>query len=322
VFFTSLFEISGDTVPDYKTPAAAPSNDTVRRLIVAAGFVALLALVAVLAPVRGNLFLPPGLLPRPELAGGVRLDEVLFGVGTSFGDGTGLVLLTGVVIAGLLATRRSRDALFVGICVVSASVVVRLAKDVFDAPRPDTVGIYSALVPDIPRMVVVVIALAISIGGQLTRWRVLSFVIGASLLALLAGQMLGARLVPVIRGHDSFPSGHAMNSMALAFAVVLITLRRWPADRWAVVVATTYAVVIGISRVYLGTHYVSEVLAGWALATAWVFCCWLVRRELDASASESFATELRRAATGDPGLPRPRAMGRSRGRGQNGLFGR
>jgi membrane-associated phospholipid phosphatase len=309
-------------VPDSDTPAVASWDDSVRRLIAAAGFIALLMLVAVLAPVRGNLILPPGLFPTPDLAGGVRLDEILFGVGTSFGDGTGLVLLTGVVIAGLLAMRRSSDAVFVGICVVSASVVVRLAKDVFDAPRPETVGIYSALVPDIPRMTVVVIALAIMVGGQLTRWRVLTFMIGASLLALLAGQMLGARVVPVIRGHDSFPSGHAMNSMALAFAVVLVTLRRWPADRWVLLVATAYAVVIGISRVYLGTHYVSEVLAGWALAIVWVVCCWLVRREVDASASESFATEPRRAATGDPGLPRPRKMGRSPRPGQNELYGR
>ncbi|KFN40983.1 phosphatase PAP2 family protein [Arenimonas oryziterrae] len=68
----------------------------------------------------------------------------------------------------------------------------------------------------------------------------------------------------------SFPSGHAMGSMTLALAVVLLC---WP-TRWRwLVVSVSFALVllIAASRLYLGVHYPSDILAGWASACAWVF---------------------------------------------------
>lgn len=66
----------------------------------------------------------------------------------------------------------------------------------------------------------------------------------------------------------SFPSGHAMGSMTLA--LVLIGLA-WPTPwRWPVLAAMTVLVtMVGLSRVYLGVHYPSDILAGWAAAAAW-----------------------------------------------------
>lgn len=66
----------------------------------------------------------------------------------------------------------------------------------------------------------------------------------------------------------SFPSGHAMGSMTLAWVVVLLAWR----TRWRVpvlVAALTFAVLVGLSRVYLGVHYPSDILAGWAAASIW-----------------------------------------------------
>jgi len=67
----------------------------------------------------------------------------------------------------------------------------------------------------------------------------------------------------------SFPSGHAMSSMVTA--AVLITLcwqTRW---RWLVLaVGSAYVVAIGWSRLYLGVHYPSDILAGWMIVIAWV----------------------------------------------------
>ena len=67
----------------------------------------------------------------------------------------------------------------------------------------------------------------------------------------------------------SFPSGHAMGSMTLAAVLVLLCWRtRW---RWPVLVAmSAFVMMVGLSRVYLGVHYPSDILAGWAAALAWV----------------------------------------------------
>ena len=79
-------------------------------------------------------------------------------------------------------------------------------------------------------------------------------------------------------GNWSFPSGHTMSAtgFAVALAIVLWPTRwRWP----ALVVATVYAAGIGLTRVYLGVHYPSDVVAAWALAVAIVALTWLAMRD-------------------------------------------
>ena len=67
----------------------------------------------------------------------------------------------------------------------------------------------------------------------------------------------------------SFPSGHAMGSATLGMALVLLcwgTRWRWP----MLVVATVFVFLVGLSRLYLGVHYPSDILAGWCVAIVWV----------------------------------------------------
>lgn len=73
----------------------------------------------------------------------------------------------------------------------------------------------------------------------------------------------------------SFPSGHAMGSMTLAAVLVLLAWRtRW---RWPVLVLmSAFVVMVGLSRVYLGVHYPSDILAGWAAALAWTLGVFLL----------------------------------------------
>lgn len=67
----------------------------------------------------------------------------------------------------------------------------------------------------------------------------------------------------------SFPSGHAMGSATLAAALILLL---WPTRwRWLTVIGSSlFVVLVGLSRVYLGVHYPSDILAGWTAGTAWV----------------------------------------------------
>lgn len=66
----------------------------------------------------------------------------------------------------------------------------------------------------------------------------------------------------------SFPSGHAMASMAFAAALSALAWQsRW---RWPVVALSgCFVIIIGWTRLYLGVHYPSDILAGWLLALAW-----------------------------------------------------
>ena len=78
---------------------------------------------------------------------------------------------------------------------------------------------------------------------------------------------------------QSFPSGHAMLS-----AVVYLTLGALMARTEAEVRVKIYllsaacllTLTVGISRVYLGVHWPTDVLAGWAVGASWALICWLV----------------------------------------------
>ncbi|NJO37869.1 MAG: phosphatase PAP2 family protein, partial [Rhizobiales bacterium] len=77
----------------------------------------------------------------------------------------------------------------------------------------------------------------------------------------------------------SFPSSHSMMSAVVYLTIGALLARVQPRRRLKVYIlslAILLTLVVGISRVYLGVHWPTDVLAGWSLGTAWALTSWLV----------------------------------------------
>jgi undecaprenyl-diphosphatase len=81
----------------------------------------------------------------------------------------------------------------------------------------------------------------------------------------------------------SFPSGHSMMSaiVYLTLGTLLARLVERPLLKvYLIVVALLVTGLVGVSRVWMGVHYPTDVLAGWSAGLAWAIVCWLVARWL------------------------------------------
>ena len=81
----------------------------------------------------------------------------------------------------------------------------------------------------------------------------------------------------------SFPSGHAMMSAIAYLTLATLLARVDPRRRVKALVlflGVAMTLLVGISRVYLGVHWPSDVLAGWCVGAAWAALCWFVALQL------------------------------------------
>jgi undecaprenyl-diphosphatase len=85
----------------------------------------------------------------------------------------------------------------------------------------------------------------------------------------------------VIVTSPSFPSGHATLSAITYLTIGALIARSEPAARMRVFVLAVSVVatlLVGLSRVYLGVHWPTDVLAGWTIGAAWALMTWLITR--------------------------------------------
>jgi undecaprenyl-diphosphatase len=92
-------------------------------------------------------------------------------------------------------------------------------------------------------------------------------------------------LVPhaVYVSNTSFPSGHSMMSAVTYLVLGALLARSQERTRlkaYFLLVAVVLTVMVGISRVYLGVHWPSDVVAGWTAGAVWALLCWLVAQRL------------------------------------------
>lgn len=131
----------------------------------------------------------------------------------------------------------------------------------------------------------VVVPLAALLGGwfllRRRDWRPLAMLgsaLGGAIGTYVVVKQVIGRSRPAVSswlGHftgSSFPSGHA-TQVAACFAMAALVLSSEASTRRRVVLwsgAATIAAVVGLSRLYLGAHWLSDVMAGWALGALWV----------------------------------------------------
>jgi membrane-associated phospholipid phosphatase len=131
--------------------------------------------------------------------------------------------------------------------------------------------------------------------------------VAGSLSMTTVGKVLVGRVRPPqadavapFESSPSFPSGHSLNSVVIAGLIAYLLVRR-QRHRWSrlltVALAALFALAMGLSRVFLGHHWMTDVLVAWTLGLAWLALVITAHRLL-------LTVRRARAAAGSP-TPRP-----------------
>ncbi|MCR8671427.1 phosphatase PAP2 family protein [Agrococcus sp. HG114] len=220
------------------------------------------------------------LLGRAIAAAGARLGEIV---------GPYATLLLTLAIGAAIAFGLSLGAVAVYDAVTDEDGVAGIDRPLLDAiltfrnPGADALITGFTDLAGTVGMPLIAISALLILSLRRRSWTPVVLIVAAgagSLLMTVAGKVLIGRdrppladAVPPYEVSASFPSGHTLNAVAILGVIAyLLVLRRSTA--WAraaiIAVAALGTVLVAASRVYLGHHWVTDVIAGWLLGAAWL----------------------------------------------------
>jgi undecaprenyl-diphosphatase len=137
-------------------------------------------------------------------------------------------------------------------------------------------------------VVAAVVGYLLLIHERAAAWLVLISVVGGvvlnNILKLGFARPRPDLVAPVVRVFtSSFPSGHAALSAITYLTLGALLARTQPSRRiriYFMSLAVILTLLVGISRIYLGVHYPTDVLAGWCIGAAWALGCWTLMTRL------------------------------------------
>ncbi|MGA9267272.1 MAG: phosphatase PAP2 family protein [Rhodomicrobium sp.] len=146
-----------------------------------------------------------------------------------------------------------------------------------------------------PAVLTLITLAALGYLGLKRQWRAALFVLGS----ICGGTVVSSALKELVQRPRpdfvaavaqtqtySFPSGHAFLSAVtfLTLGTLLARVQRQAEVKiYLLAVAVAITVLVGISRVYIGVHWPTDVLAGWCAGAAWAILCWLIAERLQAN---------------------------------------
>ena len=200
-----------------------------------------------------------------------------------------LVLAVIVGIGGALVVATTMVTTLVYESVVESDGIAALDQPVLDwmvARRSPTLDTWVTHYTDLGGTTYMTPIVLVATGLLCWWWRrwtpAVLLAIGAagSLLMTVAGKDIIGRArppqslaVPPFETSPSFPSGHTLNSVVLLLLIAYLIVVRTSSRALTIaapVVAVVLALAMGLSRVYLGHHWMTDVLVGWTLGIAWV----------------------------------------------------
>jgi undecaprenyl-diphosphatase len=132
-------------------------------------------------------------------------------------------------------------------------------------------------------MPIIAVGIMIALATKRRSWTpvilMLTAGLGSLLMTILGKPLFGrtrpdlADAIPPYEHSPSFPSGHSLNSIVIAGIVaylIILRLKTAKARITTVILASAFAATMGLSRVYLGHHWLTDVLAAWTLGIAWL----------------------------------------------------